>query len=251
MAPIPSRSRHPAREWPRRIRWCWPIRRPTWCSGLWRELAGFRDPRHPARCELGAERAIRHEPRDRPRLSRKVSKFPLLSAICGFATPRRFGTARWQPVRRPPSPSPSRKPGAEAKPNRICRQRRRRRGRPMTQMLFRDDAYLTHARAGRGAYARGRIVSGPLIFYPTGGGQPGDSGRISWSGVRIGGHSVKTEGDRLRLCRRTAGLPPVGTMLSRHWIGTAATRHMRVHTALHLLSVVIPAAGHRWGHRRR
>ena len=52
-----------------------------------------------------------------------------------------------------------------------------------TRALFRDDAYLSEAPAEvRGHTPEGGIVLDASIFYPTGGGQPGDSGRITWAG---------------------------------------------------------------------
>ena len=49
----------------------------------------------------------------------------------------------------------------------------------MTRMLFRDDAYLTEATGTVTAHTpEGGLVLDATIFYPQGGGQPGDSGRI-------------------------------------------------------------------------
>ena len=47
----------------------------------------------------------------------------------------------------------------------------------MTKLLFRDDAYLRDAPAQVVAItSEGGIVLDQSVFYPTSGGQPGDSG---------------------------------------------------------------------------
>ena len=51
----------------------------------------------------------------------------------------------------------------------------------MTELLFRDDAYLTTADCRIiGHTPEGGIIVDRSVFYPTGGGQPGDNGRITW-----------------------------------------------------------------------
>lgn len=113
----------------------------------------------------------------------------------------------------------------------------------MTQMLFRKDAYLTEATGMvTGHTAEGGIVLDQCLFYPTGGGQPGDSGGLSWAGgqLRIA-TTVKGAGQDIVLVPgEPQPLPPVGTMVRQKLEWARRYRHMRMHTALHLLSVVIP-----------
>ncbi len=113
----------------------------------------------------------------------------------------------------------------------------------MTQPLFRLDAYLNDVTGIVTAHtAEGGVVLSRSIFYPTGGGQPGDSGRIDWSGGSMDvATTVKGQGDAIVLVPAAPqALPAVGTTLSQHLNWSRRHRLMRMHTALHLLSVVIP-----------
>jgi misacylated tRNA(Ala) deacylase len=113
----------------------------------------------------------------------------------------------------------------------------------MTKPLFRDDAYLKQAQGEVLAHTeRGGVVLDGSIFYPTGGGQPGDSGRLDWNGGAMDvAVAVKGEGDQIVLVPVEGGkLPPVGAKVAQFLNWEVRHRLMRVHTALHLLSVVIP-----------
>ena len=113
----------------------------------------------------------------------------------------------------------------------------------MTDPLFRDDAYL---RSADGNVTRltdeGGIVLDQTVFYPTGGGQPGDSGTLVWDGGRIEiATTIKGEGDEIILVPgEPAPLPTVGSVVRQELDWERRHHHMRVHTALHLLSVVVP-----------
>lgn len=113
----------------------------------------------------------------------------------------------------------------------------------MSRMLFRDDAYLREA-TGKvtGHTPEGGIVTDASVFYPTGGGQPGDSGRIEWAGGALEiATTVKGQGDDIVLVpAQPRALPPEGTPVRQIIDWDRRHRHMRVHTALHLLSVVLP-----------
>lgn len=113
----------------------------------------------------------------------------------------------------------------------------------MTEALFREDAYQRSAEAQVVSLTpEGGIVLDRSIFYPTGGGQPGDSGSVTWQGGEI---SIATtvkgdEGAIVLVPAEPSQLPPVGTKVRQDLDWNRRHRHMRVHTALHLLSVVIP-----------
>jgi misacylated tRNA(Ala) deacylase len=113
----------------------------------------------------------------------------------------------------------------------------------MTRLLFREDAYLREAEAEvLGHTAEGGVVVDASIFYATGGGQPGDSGMIRWQGGRMAiATAVRIEGGLIALVPAEAvALPPVGARVLQQIDWARRYGHMRVHTALHLLSVVIP-----------
>ena len=113
----------------------------------------------------------------------------------------------------------------------------------MTELLFRDDDYLREAK-GRVVEitSEGGIVVDRTVFYPTSGGQPGDSGMLTWDGGRLEiATAVKGAGDTVVLLpSEPSALPPVGANVLQSINWDRRYRHMRVHTALHLLSVVIP-----------
>ena len=109
----------------------------------------------------------------------------------------------------------------------------------MTEELYRDDPYATSAEACVvAADARG-VVLDRTVFYPRGGGQAGDSGSL----VRADGSpivvsdTVKAEGQILHVA--AAPLEPGETVTARiDW--ERRHRHMRFHTATHLLCAIVP-----------
>jgi misacylated tRNA(Ala) deacylase len=113
----------------------------------------------------------------------------------------------------------------------------------MSALLFRDDPYMTRATARvLGHTPEGGVILDRCLFYPTGGGQPGDSGRLQWDGGTLDlATTVKTdEGKVAVLPAAAAALPPVGADVEQLLDWDRRYKHMRMHTALHLLSVVIP-----------
>lgn len=113
----------------------------------------------------------------------------------------------------------------------------------MSRPLFREDSYLRQA-TGQviGHTEEGGLILDRSLFYPTGGGQPGDSGQVEWSGGRIAiATAVKGENEAIVLVPDgPQPLPSVGTEVTQTIDWDRRYRHMRVHTGLHLLSVVIP-----------
>src|ERR1700757_697633 len=114
-----------------------------------------------------------------------------------------------------------------------------------TELLFRDDAYLKAATARVLAASERGIELDRTVFYPQGGGQAGDVGTLVRSnGGRIAiADTRKGDGpDRvLHILAAGSPLPEPGEALALEIDWERRYRLMRLHTALHLLSCVIPA----------
>ena len=113
----------------------------------------------------------------------------------------------------------------------------------MTEPLFRSDPYLAEAEAIVTAVTpEGGLVLDRSIFYPAGGGQPGDAGILRWRDGEISvATTLKGAGAEIVLVPgEPAALPRPGEQVAQVLDWGLRHRHMRMHTALHLLSVVIP-----------
>lgn len=112
-----------------------------------------------------------------------------------------------------------------------------------TEPLFRQDAYLREAPATVVAHTeQGGVILDQSLFYATGGGQPGDAGMLRWdSGEMEVATTIKADGGAIA-CVPVDGarVPRVGDKITQHLNWDQRYAFMRVHTALHLLSVVIP-----------
>jgi len=109
----------------------------------------------------------------------------------------------------------------------------------MTGELFREDAYLAEAPARVVSCDARGIVLDRTVFYPRGGGQAGDTGtlvREDGSAIAIA-DTVKGDGQILHVAAAPldAGEPVTARIdwERRH-------RHMRFHTATHLLCAIVP-----------
>ena len=111
----------------------------------------------------------------------------------------------------------------------------------MTEILFRDDSYLKECEASVVAVDDEAIVLDRTIFYPMGGGQPGDSGKIEWGGSSVVVTDTRHgEGGAIRhLIEPGSTLPEVGTAVKASLDWDRRYLHMRMHTALHLLGSVL------------
>jgi len=116
----------------------------------------------------------------------------------------------------------------------------------MTELLFRDDGYLRSCNA-RVIQADGRgIMLDRTVFYPMGGGQPGDTGvlRLS-SGQSIAiVDTVKgpLSDEVIHVLETRSTLPEPGAELVAEIDWERRHRLMRMHTCLHLLCSIVPGA---------
>ena len=115
----------------------------------------------------------------------------------------------------------------------------------MTALLYRDDAYARECSARVLAAGPEGVLLDRTVFYAQAGGQPGDAGALRWdSGEMAVARAVKGPGDTvLHLPAEGAALPPVGAEVTASLDWAPRHRHMRMHTALHLLCSLIPGAG--------
>jgi len=111
----------------------------------------------------------------------------------------------------------------------------------MTASLFRDDSYLQECQATVTAAGPDGIVLDRTIFYPMGGGQPGDTGSINWDGgsVEVIDTRYGEAGAIRHLAAGDAALPAAGTEVTAILDWDRRYLHMRMHTALHLLGSVL------------
>jgi misacylated tRNA(Ala) deacylase len=114
-----------------------------------------------------------------------------------------------------------------------------------TALLFRDDAYARDCEATViEATPDGGIVLDRTVFYAQGGGQPGDVGMVrAANGTEVPVANTVYGPDRTRILHQVGGAtglfsPGDRVELRLDW--ERRYRRMRIHTALHLLSVVLP-----------
>jgi misacylated tRNA(Ala) deacylase len=116
----------------------------------------------------------------------------------------------------------------------------------MTELLFRDDAYARACRARIIAIDGRGIRLDRTVFYPTGGGQPGDAGRLVLaSGTEIGiVDTIKGEApdEVIHVPGPGVLVPEPGTELTAEIDWRRRHRLMRMHTCLHLLCSLVPGA---------
>jgi misacylated tRNA(Ala) deacylase len=116
----------------------------------------------------------------------------------------------------------------------------------MTELLFRDDGYLRSCGARVTAADDRGIRLDRTVFYPTGGGQPGDTGvlRLSSGPTITIVDTIKGGGpdEVIHIPAAGSALPAPGTELVAEIDWERRYRLMRMHTCLHLLCSIVPGA---------
>ncbi len=118
----------------------------------------------------------------------------------------------------------------------------------MTVELFREDAYQRECEATVVAVNdRGGIVLDQTVFYPTGGGQPGDVGILrADDGREISiATTVKGQGaeDIVHVAAEGQSPPAPGTKVTAVIDWDRRHRLMRMHTAMHLVCACASGGG--------
>lgn len=111
----------------------------------------------------------------------------------------------------------------------------------MVEELFRQDAYIKETDATVTTVEERGVRLDRSIFYPTGGGQPGDTGLLRWDGgeAKVVDTAKADGGDVLHVLAPDAPRPAVGTKVHATLDWERRHLHMRMHTALHVMSAVI------------
>jgi misacylated tRNA(Ala) deacylase len=111
-------------------------------------------------------------------------------------------------------------------------------------LLFRDEPYRREAEARVLAASPTGVALDAVLFYPRGGGQPGDRGKFFLAdGTEIEIVDTVYDADGLTIHPAPAPgapLPTVGDSVVARLDWETRYKRMRAHTALHLLSVVLP-----------
>jgi misacylated tRNA(Ala) deacylase len=119
-----------------------------------------------------------------------------------------------------------------------------------TELTYLHDAYqrsvtsvVTAVDDGEEAYggdAGATVVLDRTVFYPTGGGQPHDTGVLRWPGGEARVVGVRKRGDEVaHTLEAGSPAPPVGAEVTGEIDWERRHRLMRTHTALHVLCGVI------------
>ena len=116
----------------------------------------------------------------------------------------------------------------------------------MTELLFRDDGYLRSCAARVIAADELGIRLDRTVFYPTGGGQPGDTGVLRLATGRSVPivDTIKGSGpdEVIHIPAPGSAILEQGTELVAEIDWERRYRLMRMHTCLHLLCSIVPGA---------
>jgi misacylated tRNA(Ala) deacylase len=111
----------------------------------------------------------------------------------------------------------------------------------VTQKLYKEDAYLKINTSKVIACINNVVILESSIFYPRGGGQPGDTGTLSWGNqvAKVIDTIINETGEIEHILSDESPIPIIGETLSAEIDWDRRYLHMRMHTALHLLGSVL------------
>ena len=114
----------------------------------------------------------------------------------------------------------------------------------MTKELFREDGYLKQCSASISAILDDKVIVDQTVFYPLGGGQPGDSGTLlREDGSALNITDTFKDRDTGQIMHQVEGstLPQVGEQVTLKVDWDRRYQIMRLHSCMHMLCAVIPA----------
>jgi len=111
----------------------------------------------------------------------------------------------------------------------------------VTEELFREDSYLRDCDATVVAVDDNSLTLDRTVFYPLGGGQPGDTGTLSWDNesAAIVDTRYGEDGSIVHHLEEGVALPNIGDTVHAELNWDRRYIHMRMHTAMHLLGSVL------------
>ena len=114
-------------------------------------------------------------------------------------------------------------------------------GIEMTVELFRNDSYLKSYTSRIIEILEDGIILDKTIFYPEGGGQPGDIGKILYNGKNIEIIGTRYQNKKIVHLIEKNNFLKINDKIDINLNWDIRYSHMKVHTCLHLLCSIIPA----------
>ncbi|MGB5705932.1 MAG: alanyl-tRNA editing protein [Arenicellales bacterium] len=114
----------------------------------------------------------------------------------------------------------------------------------MTKELFREDGYLKSCEAEVTDVLDKGFGVDQTVFYPVGGGQPGDTGKFlcanGLSGEIVDTYKDRESGVHLHMVAEGTALPAVGDKITLTIDWERRHRIMRMHSCMHMLCAAVP-----------
>jgi len=111
----------------------------------------------------------------------------------------------------------------------------------MTTILYMENIEANYIKEFNATVTKNKkdyICLDQTAFYPLGGGQPSDTGDIFWDGKQVKVIEVVKKGDTIKHIIQ-GEKPPVGTKIHAKIDWDKRYKHMKMHTAQHILSGII------------
>jgi len=115
----------------------------------------------------------------------------------------------------------------------------------MTQELFREDGYLKTCEAVVTGLSESGFSTDQTVFYPMGGGQPGDTGLATHADGRqfaiVDCRKSRETGEHIHVLEEGSDRPEEGDRVTLQIDWDRRYRLMRMHSCMHMLCVAVPA----------